>query len=127
MVSFLRRCRTAMSPALMSRLHRLQAQQHTSPMGPFYTVAAEAPELDRKFNIIIVPILSTFSRTYSRFLSDFTLWAHSGRRLLLNFHNCFWQPALQLCEMCGLVADHPTYVGLTRKTYPTSYGLPSGK
>jgi SAM-dependent methyltransferase len=77
------------------------------PNCTFLVQAAEALDLDERFDFIVVSDTLNFAADVHLILERLQRVSHPGTRLILNYPSALWRPALALARMLGLKPAEP--------------------
>ena len=86
---------------------QVAAARQRVPDAEFVVQAGELLELDERFDVIIISDTLNLAADVQRLLERLHTVAHDGTRLLVNFQNTMWRPALSLARLLGLKAAQP--------------------
>jgi SAM-dependent methyltransferase len=77
------------------------------PECEFHVQAAEALQLDERFDFIVISDTLNFAADVQRVLERLHRVSHPGTRLLINFPSALWRPAFALARLLGLKPAEP--------------------
>jgi SAM-dependent methyltransferase len=86
---------------------QIQAARKRLPDATFHVEAGELLELEETFDIIIISDTLNLAADVQRLLERLHSVSHPDTRLLVNFQNTLWRPALSLAKGLGLKARQP--------------------
>jgi SAM-dependent methyltransferase len=87
--------------------HQIAAARRRVPDADFVVQAGEELDLGQQFDVIIVSDTLNLAADVQRLLERLHRVSHGETRLLLNFQNTLWRPALTLARALGLKAPQP--------------------
>lgn len=77
------------------------------PDASFHVGAAETFAFDREYDVLLLSDVLNEAGDVQQVLENLQGAAHSGTRLVANFHNTLWRPILGLATRLGLKPRHP--------------------
>ena len=101
------------SPAMVE----IAIKEH--PQVSFYVMDAEALTLDEKFDTIILSHVTGYFVDILKVFTSINSVCHHRTRIIINYYNFLWEPALLFGEFLGLKKKSPRQNWLTRKDLET--------
>ncbi|MEO6922650.1 MAG: methyltransferase domain-containing protein, partial [Bryocella sp.] len=86
---------------------QIEAARQRVPGAKFHVHAGELIELPERFDVIIISDTLNLASDVQLLLERLQHSAHPGTRLIINFQNSLWRPALTLARWLGLKAPQP--------------------
>jgi SAM-dependent methyltransferase len=86
---------------------QIEAARARLPEARFFTQAGELLELGETFDVIVVADTLNLAADVQRLLERLHAVSRPDTRLLVNFQNTLWRPALSLARRVGLKAGQP--------------------
>ncbi len=86
---------------------QIAAARGRVPDATFFVQAGETLALEDRFDVIIVSDTLNLAADVQRLLERLHTVSHADTRLVLNFQNTLWRPALSFARMLGLKAPQP--------------------
>lgn len=86
---------------------QIEAARQRVPEAEFVLQAGELLILEETFDVIIISDTLNLAADVQRLLERLQTVAHADTRLLVNFQNTLWRPALTFARLLGLKAPQP--------------------
>jgi len=86
---------------------QIEAARVRVPEGQFHVMAGELLDLPGPFDVIIISDTLNLAADVQLLLERLQGSSHAGTRLIINFQNSLWRPALALARGLGLKAPTP--------------------
>jgi len=92
---------------------QIAAARMRAPDAEFHVQAAEALDLDERFDYIIISDTLNFAADVQQILERLHRVSHPGTRLIVNYYSSLWRPILALGRALGMISNAPQSNWLT--------------
>ncbi len=93
----------------------IEIAQERHPDIEFFVMEAENPDLDRKFDVILLTGVIGYFDNVVDVMNGLKKVCHKKTRIIVSYYNFLWEPILRLSEIIGLRKKTPKKNWLTRK------------
>lgn len=97
----------------------IEVADSAHPQISFYVQDAEAITLDEKFDVVVLSHVTGYFVDILKVFNSMNSVCHHRTRIIINYYNFLWEPALLLGEFLGIKKKSPKQNWLTRKDIET--------